>query len=190
MPRRSFLDLTLKTVAILALMLSAGGLVSEVSAAPSEYEVKAAFLYNFAKFTDWPSAQNAGPGPFTICILGKDPFGTALDVLEGKPVDGRPVAIRRMMEPGDLQRCWIMFVGHPYADGMERLAGDLQGQPILTVGDNPGFVRSGGMIGFILDDGRIRFEIDPDRISPAGLSISSQLLNLAVIVRSKESSGW
>ncbi|WP_158045352.1 YfiR family protein [Skermanella pratensis] len=190
MPRRSVLNLTLEAVAILALLLSTGGLVPRVSAAPSEYEVKAAFLYNFAKFTDWPSAQKAGLEPFTICILGEDPFGTALDMLQGKPVDGRPVAIRRMMKPEDLKWCRIMFVGRPYADGMERLAGYLQGQPVLTVGDNPGFVRSGGMIGFVPDDGRIRFEIDPDRISPTGLTVSSQLLNLAVIVRSKESSGW
>lgn len=187
MSRPFIRNLTVRAVAVLVPFLSAGGPGSEVRAAPSEYEVKAAFLYNFAKFTEWPPQ---GAEPFTICILGEDPFGTALDVLQGKPIDGRPVAIRRMREPDDLQRCRIAFVGRPHADRIERLASDLQGQPVLTVGDNPGFVRSGGMIGFVLDDGRIRFEIDPDRISPTGLTVSSQLLNLAFIVRSGKALRW
>lgn len=185
MPPRFFRNLALRAVAALVPFLSAGSMVSKTWAAPSEYEVKAAFLYNFAKFTAWPPAPEAPPAPFAICVLGEDRFGTALDVLQGKPVDGRPVVVRRMVEPEDLQRCRIVFVGPPHADRMDRLSRTLQDQPVLTVGDSPGFVRSGGMIGFVIEDGRIRFEIDPDRISPTGLTVSSQLLNLAVIVRGR-----
>ena len=172
-----------RILAIVMSVLVAAGLLSEAAAAPNEYEVKAAFLYNFAKFTDWPAAQTPAEELFAICILGDDPFGPALDLLKGKPVAGKPVDVRRLSEPKDLGRCRMVFVGRPYANNIGSLAENLRGQPVLTIGDNPGFVRSGGMIGFVLTDDRIRFEISPDRIAPTGLTISSQLLKLAIIIR-------
>jgi hypothetical protein len=156
----------------LALLVTAFGTAGGAVAAPNEYEVKAAFLYNFAKFTAWPSPPEQAEDAFTICILGDDPFGPALDLLKGKPVDGRPVEVRRLTKPGEIGS----------------LAEKLRDQPVLTVGDGPGFVRSGGMIGFVLSDGRVRFEIGPDRISPTGLTVSSQLLKLAIIVHAGDAS--
>jgi hypothetical protein len=164
------------------------GMVSEVAAAPNEYEVKVAFLYNFAKFVDWPPARTPTEELFAICILGEDPFGPALDLLKGKLADGRPVDVRRLTEPKDLGRCRMAFVGRPYANNIGNLAENLKDQPVLTVGDSPGFVRSGGMVGFVLTDGRIRFEISPDRIAPTGLTVSSQLLKLAIIIRTEGAS--
>ena len=173
---------------LLVTLLAAAGSSGAARAAPNEYEVKAAFLYNFAKFTAWPPSQAPAEEPFTICILGEDPFGPALDLLNGKPVDGRPVEVRRLAKPGEIGRCRIVFVGLPHAREIAGLAENLRHQPVLTVGDSPGFVRSGGMVGFVLTDGRIRFEIDPDRIAPTGLAVSSQLLKLAIITRAGGSS--
>jgi hypothetical protein len=170
-------------LAVFMPVLMAAGLISEVAAAPNEYEVKAAFLYNFAKFTDWPAAQAPAEEQFTICILGDDPFGSALGPLNGKPIASKPVDMRRLTEPRNVGECRIVFVGRPYANNIGSLAEMLRGQPVLTIGDNPDFVRSGGMIGFVLDDGRIRFEINPDRIALAGMTVSSQMLKLAIIIR-------
>jgi hypothetical protein len=172
----------------LALLVTAFGTAGGAVAAPNEYEVKAAFLYNFAKFTAWPSPPEQAEDAFTICILGDDPFGPALDLLKGKPVDGRPVEVRRLTKPGEIGRCRMVFVGPPHAREIGSLAEKLRDQPVLTVGDGPGFVRSGGMIGFVLSDGRVRFEIGPDRISPTGLTVSSQLLKLAIIVHAGDAS--
>ena len=187
MPPRFFRNLALRAVAALFPFLSAGGMVSKTWAAPSEYEVKAAFLYNFAKFTAWPSPSGQAEDVFTICILGDDPFGPALDLLKGKPVDGRPVEVHRLTKPAEIGRCRMVFVGPPHARDIGSLAEKLRDQPVLTIGDGPGFVRSGGMIGFVLSDGRVRFEISPGRISPTGLTVSSQLLKLAIIVRAGDS---
>jgi hypothetical protein len=175
-------------LALLVTALGTAGLSGGAVAAPNEYEVKAAFLYNFAKFTAWPSPPGPAEDTFTICILGDDPFGPALDLLKGKPVDGRPVEVRRLTKPGEIGRCRIVFVGPPHAREIGSLAEKLRDQPVLTVGDGSGFVRSGGMIGFVLSDGRVRFEIGPDRISPTGLTVSSQLLKLAIIVRAGDAS--
>jgi len=173
---------------ILIALLATAGSSGQSHAAPNEYEVKAAFLYNFAKFMAWPPSHSPAESTFTICILGDDPFGPALDLLKGKPVDGRPVEVRRLTRPGEIGRCRIVFVGPPHAREIGSLAEKLRDQPVLTVGDGAGFVRAGGMIGFVLSDGRVRFEIGPDRISPTGLTVSSQLLKLAIIVRAGDAS--
>jgi hypothetical protein len=182
-PPRRFRPMVGHILAVFMPVLMAAALISEVAAAPNEYEVKAAFLYNFAKFTDWPAVQAPAEEQFTICILGDDPFGSALGPLNGKPIAGKPVDMRRLTEPRDVSGCRIVFVGRPHTENIAGLAAALQSQPVLTVGDYPGFVRSGGMIGFVLDDGRIRFEINPDRIALAGLTVSSQMLKLAIIIR-------
>jgi hypothetical protein len=174
-------------IIVIALLATAGS-SGQSLASPNEYEVKAAFLYNFAKFMAWPPSQSPAEATFTICILGEDPFGPALDLLKGKPVDGRPVEVRRLAKPSEIGRCRIVFVGLPHAREIAGLAENLKDKPVLTVGDGQGFVRSGGMVGFVLTDGRIRFEIDPDRIAPTGLTVSSQLLKLAIITRAAGSS--
>lgn len=174
-------------LALLVTALGTAGPTGKAVAAPNEYEVKAAFLYNFAKFTAWPSPSGQAEDVFTICILGDDPFGPALDLLKGKPVDGRPVEVHRLTKPAEIGRCRMVFVGPPHARDIGSLAEKLRDQPVLTIGDGPGFVRSGGMIGFVLSDGRVRFEISPGRISPTGLTVSSQLLKLAIIVRAGDS---
>jgi hypothetical protein len=139
-----------------------------------EYQVKAAFLFNFLKFVEWPPA--AGDSPWVIGILGHDPFEGGLeDTVHGKLVGGRRVEVRRYARPADVKNCNILFIGR--AD-YERLGMTVQ-PGLLTVGEAPGFLKSGGMINFYLDDNHVHFEIRPEVAHAAGLRLSSQLLKLA-----------
>jgi YfiR/HmsC-like len=138
-----------------------------------EYQVKAAFLFNFLKFVEWPQA--AGATPWVIGILGHDPFGELLDqTVKGKTVSGRPVEIRRYSRLGEVKDCNILFIGG--AD-FGRIV--IPAQPgLLTVGEAPGFLKSGGIINFYIEDNRVHFEIRPAVARSAGLRVSSQLLKL------------
>jgi hypothetical protein len=138
-----------------------------------EYQVKAAFLFNFLKFVEWPPA--AGDSPWVIGILGRDPFAGMLeDTVRGKMVSGRRVEVRRYARPTDVKDCNILFIGR--AD-YERLGMPVQ-PGLLTVGEAPGFLKSGGIINFYLDDNHVHFEIRPEVAHAAGLRLSSQLLKL------------
>jgi hypothetical protein len=138
-----------------------------------EYQVKAAFLFNFLKFVEWPAAPS--DSPWVIGILGHDPFAGVLeDTVRGKMVSGRRVEVRRYVRPADVKDCNILFIGR--AD-YERLGMPVQ-PGLLTVGEAPGFLKSGGIINFYLDDNRVHFEIRPEVAHAAGLRLSSQLLKL------------
>jgi YfiR/HmsC-like len=138
-----------------------------------EYEVKAAFLFNFLKFVEWPPSP--GGTPWVICVLGHDPFGDVLDeTVRGKIVNGRRVEVRRYSRISDVKGCNILFIGR--AD-YERAGTPVQ-PGLLTVGEAPGFLKSGGVINFYLEDSRVRFEIRPSVAHAAGLQISAQLLKL------------
>jgi hypothetical protein len=142
-----------------------------------EYQVKAAFLFNFLKFVEWPASSPGGSNdsPWRICVLGHDPFGDVLDqTVSGKIVNGRPVEVRRYSRPGDMKDCHILFIGR--AD-YERLGTPAQ-PGLLTVGEAPGFLKSGGIVNFYLEDNRVHFEIRPAVARSAGLRVSSQLLKL------------
>jgi YfiR/HmsC-like len=138
-----------------------------------EYQVKAAFLFNFLKFVEWPQA--AGATPWVIGILGHDPFGELLDqTVKGKIVSGRPVEIRRYSRLNEVKDCNILFIG---AADFGRIV--IPAQPgLLTVGEAPGFLKSGGIINFYIEDNRVHFEIQPGVARTAGLRVSSQLLKL------------
>jgi hypothetical protein len=155
----------------------------ELSPAPV-YDVKAAFLYNFATFVEWPPATFADPqAPFAVGVFGKDPFGPSLeDTFRGKTVGGRRIVVRRSSDAGDLLSCQLVFV--PCGEG-ERGAAALtafKGIRVLTVGERDGFARDGGCVNFYIDDRRVRFEINPEAAKRANLKISSKLLRLARVV--------
>ena len=163
--------------------LAALVLVVAVTSAPAaqevakEYRVKAAFLYNFIKFVEWP--PRAAPGPIVICVAGRNPFGNVLaDTVRGETIGGRTLDTRVILEPED--GCHVVFV----PDGASTLAylRAARGQPVLTVGEAPGFIQQGGLIRFYLDGGTVRFEIHREGAERAGLRISSRLLQLARIV--------
>ena len=150
-----------------------------------EYRLKAAFLYNFAKFIDWPSDSFPdSASPIMLCVLGSDPFGSALaETLEGKTVRARPLVIRRFQQVEDVQTCHILFVGRSEEKRLAQTLERLQGSAVVTVGEMEGFARVGGIINFFTEHDKIRFEINVGAAERAGLSISSKLLNLARIVR-------
>jgi hypothetical protein len=153
--------------------------------APGEYELKAAFLFNFAKFIDWPKGSFASPqSPFTICILGVDPFGHALDDnLQGKMIGDQPFAVRRLKDEAEARRCQILFVSSSETGHLADIVDHLRGANLLLVGDTTGFASSGGTIEFTLDEeNRVRFTINTDAADRAGLKFSAKLLALAKIV--------
>jgi YfiR/HmsC-like len=144
-----------------------------------EYEVKAAFLLNFAKFVEWPRTAFAdATAPIAICILGKDPFGPVIDELvTGETVNGRKLIVRRIAARPVQQSCQIVFDEAPGKEAAKVLS--MLGQGVLTVGEGDSFVHDGGMIGFMLDNRRVRFDINEGAAEAAALKISSKLLSVA-----------
>lgn len=154
------------------------------SAPPTEHEVKAAYLYNFLKFVEWPADGAASStGPLCIGVAGADPFGDVLDRTVGsKEILGRSVIVRRAGDPRLLVGCHIVFFGRvPSASTAETLRA-IAGKGALTVGDQPGFAQNGGMVNFVMDEDSVGFEINPSAAARAGLTLSPRLLQLARIV--------
>ena len=150
-----------------------------------EYHVKAFFLYNFARYVEWPPQSFQAPNdPIVICILGQNPFGRALDeATSGKVVEGRPFVVRQIP---DIQRpcnCHILFVNSSDRKRFRAMAGRLKGSAVLTVGETNGFTADGGVINFKLDDGKVRLEINVDAAAQEHLHISSKLLSLAQLAK-------
>jgi hypothetical protein len=141
---------------------------------PLEYRVKAAYLFNFVKFVEWPAA--AAGGPITICVAGRNVFGDVLDqTIRGETIDGRPLTSRVLLEPAD--GCHVLFA--PRGAAARAYLQAARGEPVLTVGESADFIANGGMVNFILDGGNVRFEIEARRAEAAGLRVSSRLLRLA-----------
>ncbi len=152
----------------------------------SEYLVKAAFLYNFARFTEWPSGTYAHPSaPLMVCVLGKDPFGPMLDSIAGKRINGRPVAVSRLVGVEKAGQCQVLFIGESEEERVPGIVDYLAGRPVLTVCDAPGCTRFKGIIHLKVVSERIRFAIDTDCAKTAGLKFSSKLLALAEKFASK-----
>lgn len=166
----------------IALVLS--GPTGNVRAAEfDEYAVKAAYLYNFAKYVEWPPGAFAtAAAPLSICIAGDNPFGDALATLSGKTVDSHPVEVRHLPAATGLDKCHIVFVGRAEQGRYKTVLARLARLPILTVSDIGDFARMGGMIGLVEADQRIRFDINLAAARQANLKLSSQLLKLATIV--------
>jgi YfiR/HmsC-like len=150
---------------------------------PTEFEVKAAFLYNFARFVEWPAETGHDAAPFVIAILGHDPFGAVLDdTVAGKTVGGRPIEVRRIARADEARDAQIVFVSPSERPNMAAILKTLGRPGILTVGDTDGFASQGGAINFTLQARRVRFEINPAAAEQARLKMSSQLLKLATLV--------
>jgi hypothetical protein len=149
---------------------------------PTEHEVKAAFLYNFAKYVEWPEAS-AGDA-FVVGILGDDPFGKVLDqTLSGKEIRGQKLAVRRYESTDEARHARILFIGASERRDLARVLRELAPFPVLTVGEMDGFAARGGMVGFRLEGDIVRFDINAEEVTRAQLKMSSQLLKLARIVR-------
>jgi hypothetical protein len=158
----------------------------KVYAELQEYEVKAAFLFNFAKFVDWPEGSfKNSEAPIIISILGKDPFGGALEALKEKTINSRGIVVKRAPSPEHLERSHILFVSKSERDNLPKILEVAQKWNALTVGDMKGFAESGGIINLVKTDEKIRFEINLSATEKANLKVSSKLLKLGSIVHAK-----
>jgi len=153
-------------------------------AAP-EYRIKAAFLYNFARFVSWP-ASATGNNEFSLCVLGTDPFGELVDSLAGKLVHNQGLVIRRLQVITLEDNCQLVYISRENLVDLAATLAMLKDQPVLTVSDMDDFIARGGIIRFRLVKKKVRFDINTDAASTAGLTISSKLLSLARIVRNPE----
>jgi hypothetical protein len=147
----------------------------------SEYEVKAAFLFHFAQFVEWPEETfKDASSPLTYCTIGADPFHGSLDAaLSGKTVGARSLRVMHYRQLQDMRGCQVLFIGEGEHKLVPPLLTSLKGIPALTVGESQDFVQDGGMIGFLLEEDKIRFEINLDAAEHARLKVSSRLLALA-----------
>jgi hypothetical protein len=149
----------------------------------SEYEVKAAYLYNFAKFVEWPAASFPRDStPLTICIVGKSPINEIIESLTGKTIKNRRLVIRQYSKIEDLGECQILFINAAAKTSLTQLLTATSSRAILTVSDSKGFVSSGGTIEFVPAGDKIRFEINNQTALRGNLKISSHLLRLATTV--------
>jgi hypothetical protein len=168
-------------VAVIVLLWTHGA--SAQAPARSEYEIKAAYLFSFGKFVDWPAASPADASSFTICVLGDDPFGAALDrTVVGATVRGRPVRARRLASAGDASGCNIVFVSASEERSVAAVVQSLRPTGALTVSDMSQFTARGGMIEFVTAANRVRFQINLEPARDAGLTMSSELLRVASTV--------
>ena len=146
--------------------------------------MKAAFLFHFAQFIDWPpEALQNEKSPLTLCVFGHDPFGRALDeVLQGKTINGREFLVRRTNDLAALKSCHLVFVSDSENKRFPEIIKNLRGASALVVGESEGFAENGGAIQFFLDDKKLRFSVNVDALQRARLKVSSKLLALAKIV--------
>jgi hypothetical protein len=172
--------------AALAALLSTAGArwVSAQSSPSSEYQVKAAFLFHFAQFVDWPpEAFKDATSPLTYCTVGEDPFHGALEAsLNGKTIGTRPFRVQHLRQAEEVRGCQVLFIETPEKKSLPAALASLRGNPVLTVGESEHFTQEGGMIGFFLEGNKVRFEINLTAAEQAKLKISARLLALAKTV--------
>ena len=161
-------------------VLAVGGLSGEVPQ-PSEYQLKAAFLYNFAKFVEWPKEAFAGPTtPFTIGVLGQNPFGDELNrTVQNKDLNGHPIAIKYLRTVSEAGTCHILFICSSERRRMADILKVASAGNVLTVAETDRFLQAGGMIRFVMEENKVRFDINDEAAKSAGLRISSKLLGVA-----------
>jgi YfiR/HmsC-like len=169
---------------ILAISLTSGT-INVRAEQLDEYHVKAAFLYNFAKFVDWPAEAFPTPGqPFAICVFGEDPFGRSLDdVITGRAIDGRLVIVRRISDARQTGGCQILFVTSKARKSVVSIFAASKHPGVLTVGETGNSTSEGLIINFTLEGGKVRFEINLVAATEEKLRFNSRLLNLATVVR-------
>jgi hypothetical protein len=157
----------------------------------SEYQVKATYLYNFGRFVQWPASSAAANGnSFSICVIGQDPFGAALDtILSGEIIDGKAAVAKRIAKPQDAVNCRVLYISTSEDSRLKDVLGAVDKAGVLTVSDIPQFSQRGGIIQFVMAGNKIRFEVNLTSAQDAGLILSSDLLKVAAIVRKTSQPG-
>ena len=149
-----------------------------------EYQVKAAFLYNFAHFVEWPNGSFAEKeSPFVLGIIGEDPFEEAMGALDGKAIGDRELVVRKFNDLKSLERCHMLFVSASEKSRLAQILDSAASRHVLTVSDINGFCEAGGHITFLIEKKQIRFQINPASAQRSGLKLSAQLLKLARICK-------
>lgn len=169
-------------VVAFAAVLLAGSLFGQATARAAdgaEYQLKAAFLYRFAQFTEWPAAALAKSEQLMLCVLGEDPFGSQLAGIVGNTVHQRRLAVQRLSDLQQLGQCHLAFLGAMRPDLLGQAIRRGRQLGVLTIGETQGFAAGGGMIQLVVVDDRIQFEINSAAADRAGLKLSSHLLKLA-----------
>jgi hypothetical protein len=175
-----------KTIAIIVLVigLAARGDRAAGAAEYGEYEVKAAFLLNFARLVQWPTSAFHDPEePILLGVLGRDPFDGALqNLVEGRKTGPRTIRVKRIANVREITTCHIVFVSAPEPAPLAEILAAARGASVLLVGDGNDFARKGGAINFYSEAGKIRFAVNRQAAEGAGLKISSHMLRLAKLV--------
>ena len=184
--RRSARGTGLRRWLLAAACILATSICSGTLSAPpaAEYQVKAAYLFNFGQFVEWPQHAYASPAaPFVIGIIGEDPFGRTLDdVIAGESFGGRPLIVRRFRNPEDISACNILFIGRSEAGRLDETIEALRGRSVLTVTDIAGAEHRGAIIVLFNENNRVRMRINVAAARASNLIISSKLLRPAEIV--------
>lgn len=177
----------LRTFAFAALLLASAASLraAEAKPRPTEYDLKAAFLFNFAQFVEWPTnAFASSNAPIVIGILGPDPFQGALDkICAGEEIRGRPLEVVRYAKAADVRPAHVLFIPRAMASQLPDALPRVADSPTLTVSDTDRFAERGGMIQLYTDQNQVRLRIDAEAARKANLSISSKLLRLAQLTR-------
>jgi len=153
----------------------------------TEYELKAGFLYNFAKYVEWPAASfEKADSPIRIGVVGADPFGAVLDrTLKDRTAQERKFEIVRFTEPEDLQSCHILFIPRT-EKRRDDITRKIEGWATLTVGESAGFAATGGIVNILIEKEKPRLEINPEAAELAKLKIQARLLKLATLVKTEK----
>ncbi len=170
-----------------SLLLLLGLLLTPVSSGaqatqPSEHQIKAAFVFNFAKFVEWPAvAFTNASTPMVVGILGENPFGPDLEAaIRNKSINNHPLEVKTFVEPGAATNCHILFISRSEKKRLPEILQALSSLGVLTVSEMDDFIETGGMINFVKDNNKIRFQINEPAAKKSGFKISSKLLSLAV----------
>ncbi len=169
---------------VLFLLLPSGGMNLYAQATSKEYQIKAAFLFNFMQFVEWPPTvfKNADD-PFRIGVLGQDPFNAALEeTVQGETISNHKIIVEHATQVDNLKNCQLIFISKSEKKYVTEILSALDDKPILTVSEIEGFAERGGGINFYLEGNKVRFEVNPDAAQHDGLKVSSQLLSLGKIV--------
>jgi hypothetical protein len=157
---------------------------------PTESQVEAAYLFNFGKFVTFPSNRGKNTDSLSLCILGKDPFGEALDAtVRGESINGKKITVQRLMNMQHAESCSILFVSSSEEGHLPAIVAPAKTLSLLTVSDMKGFAERGGIIQLVRQQDRIRFEVNLAAAQESHLALSSELLKVAVRVIQKDSKG-
>lgn len=157
------------------------------SKATTEYQLKAAFIYNFTRFIDWPpDAFNSADAPFIIGILGKDPLGTYLDdLVKDEKLDNHTITVQRFSDLKEINQCNILFIPAEEATKINKQIPSINRRGILTVSDISDFSKWGGVIRFFKEENKLRLQINLTEAKAGQLTISSKLLSISSIYRAE-----